>query len=157
MPPFGQTLRLWRGHRRLTQAKLAQAAHLPRPNLCAIERGRREVSLTTLRALALALDVTPGVLVDGVAPPTSGPTALSREAIEHVADAVAHGTSPRHPAERPLTELLRAVTVDAPAGRRSAEAAWLHLKAAYPAALVRTLLDRVAARQPITRHEPGTN
>jgi len=157
MLPFGQTLRLWRNHRGLTQATLAQAARLPRPNLCAIERGRREVSLTTLRALALALEVAPGALVDGVPPPTSGPTALSREAIERIADAVASGTPPRHPADRQLTALLRAVTADAAAGRRRAEAAWLHLKAAYPAALVDTLLDRIAARQRITRHEPGTN
>lgn len=153
MLPFGQALRLWRTYRRLTQAQVAQVAHIPRPNLCAIERGRREVSLTTLRAVALALEVTPGTLVDGIAPPTGGSTNLSREAIERVADAVAGGTIPRQPSERRLAALLRAVTMGTAAGRRWAQACWLQLNAAYPPALVRTLLDRIASRQRTRSHE----
>lgn len=158
MLPFGQTLRLWRTYRQLTQAQVAQRAHIPRPNLCAMERGRREVSLTTLRAVALALDIAPGTLVDGIAPPTGGSTRLSREAIERVADAVAGGTTPRQPSERRVAALLRAVTMETPVGRRRTQASsWLQLNAAYPPALVRTLLDRIAARQRMHAHEPRAN
>lgn len=158
MLPFGQALRLWRAHRQLTQAQVAQSAHIPRPNLCAMERGRREVSLTTLRAVALALDITPGTLVDGIAPPTGGSTRLSREAIERVADAVAGGTIPRQPSERRLAALLRAVTMETSVGRRRTQASsWLQLNAAYPPALVRTLLDRIAVRQRMHAHEPRAN
>jgi transcriptional regulator with XRE-family HTH domain len=61
--PFGETVLAWRLARGMTQAALARAACIPRPNLSAIERGDREVTLKTLRALALALEVRPGVLV----------------------------------------------------------------------------------------------
>ncbi len=154
MLPFGQTLRLWRTHRGLTQAQLARAAAVPRPNLCAIERGHREVSLTTLRALALSLEVSPGTLVDGLPPPQPGGLRrLSREAIERVADAAHSGPLPDDPAERALGELLCIVTSAARGGRRRAEAAWLGLKATYPPELVETLLRRVAARKRQAGHE----
>lgn len=65
MIPFGQAVLLWRLHRGLTQQTLAVKARVPRSNLSAIERGKREVSLRTLRSLALALEVRPGVLADG--------------------------------------------------------------------------------------------
>ena len=88
MLPFGQTVRVWRVHRGMTQQQLAQAAHIPRPNLSAIEQGKREVSLSTLRALALALEVQPGVLVDGIPPSLSGgmSSPFSRKALEEIAD-----------------------------------------------------------------------
>lgn len=87
MLPFGETVLLWRIDRRMTQDDLAQAAKISRPNLSAIERGEREVTLKTLRSIACALDVRPGVLVDGVAP---GPkaTRLSRDDLERIARAV---------------------------------------------------------------------
>ncbi|HMF41326.1 MAG TPA: helix-turn-helix transcriptional regulator, partial [Polyangia bacterium] len=68
MQPFGETVLAWRLARGMTQAELGRAARIPRPNLSAIERGDREVTLKTLRALALALDVRPGVLADGIPP-----------------------------------------------------------------------------------------
>ena len=69
--PFGQAVMLWRRQGGLTQQALARRAGIPQPNLSAIERGGRAVSLTTIRALAAALGVRPGMLVDGM-PPASG-------------------------------------------------------------------------------------
>ena len=89
MVPFGETVLLWRLQRGLTQKELAQRAGVPRPNLSAIERGQREVSLKTVRALGVALGVRAGVLVDGVLPQEEeGTGKLSREAMERIADAV---------------------------------------------------------------------
>lgn len=149
--PFGVTLRLWRLHRELTQAKLARAAGLPRPNLSAIEHGKREVSLSTLRALALALDVRPGALVDGAPPEIVGDVSrFSRESLERIADGAARDTPLRDPAEQALAQRLRLLTVSprrAGRGRRRAtEAAWLSLRAACPPAVLRSLLERVADR-----------
>lgn len=147
--PFGQTLLLWRAHRGMTQAQLAQAARLPRPNLCAIEQGHREVSLTTLRALALALKIPAGTLVDGLAPGEGESPAFSREALERIAAAVTTGRPRRHPAERDLAELLRSVTGPNArrAGKRRAEAAWLTLQAKYPRDVIQTLLERIEGRR----------
>jgi len=108
MGRFGQTVWLWRRHRGLTQAQLAQRTRMARPNLSAIERGRREVTLGTLRALAVALDVQPGVLADGVAPEAHrrGPLSSSRDTLERVADAVAFGRGVADPRERAVVEAL---------------------------------------------------
>src|SRR3989338_8661616 len=108
--PFGQTLLLWRRHRGLTQQQLAAAARLPRPNLCAIERGRHEVSLTTLRALALALKVPAGFLVDGMPPKWDEPLpSFSRRSLERIANAVAYGRPVKVQSERELVSLLYAI------------------------------------------------
>lgn len=155
--PFGQTLHLWRLHRGLTQQELAERAHLPRPNLSAIERGHREVSLSTLRALALALDVSPGSLVDGVAPPRPEvPGTFTRRVLERIADGVVGGAQV-HTDERWLVRLLRQVVrhrVEAAAGRRGAprrgrrvtEAAWTSLRARVPSAILQNLLERIDDR-----------
>ena len=156
--PFGQTLWLWRFHRGLTQEQLARAARIPRPNLSAIERGRREVSLSTLRALALALKIQPGILADGLPPVLPGePAALSREALERIADAATRGIAVNDPTERTLANLLRLLTVhrrlDAGGRRRiergrhrAMDAAWLTLRAACPPAVLRSLLERIDER-----------
>lgn len=159
MAPFGQTLWLWRLERRLTQDALAWRAGISRPNLSAIERGKREVSLGTLRALAAALNVRPGVLVDGVAPSSAEPGAArwSRQALERIAEAVVRGTSVREAREQALVEALRWVLRHrlsarrqlggrARRGKRAAEAAWLRLEAAYPREVIQSALQRIEDR-----------
>lgn len=157
---FGETIRLWRLHRRLTQEQLAQAARLPRPNLSAIEQGEREVSLPTLRALAAALDVRPGLLVDGV-PPVSAqgePPSLSRQTLERIADAVAFDRPVTQPSEQVTVEALRTLLDHRTraahrqwsrprTGRRRALEAWLQLKSLYGRSAIQTLADRVLERQ----------
>jgi transcriptional regulator with XRE-family HTH domain len=107
MCPFGETVLAWRLARGMTQAVLASAAHIPRPNLSAIERGDREVTLKTLRALAVALDVRPGVLVDGVMP-EAGARPLTRETMERVATATARGSGLTDAREAVLSRRLGA-------------------------------------------------
>ena len=163
MIPFGQTVLLWRTHRGLTQAELARRAHLPQPNLSAIERGSREVSLKTVRALALALDVTPGVLVDGLPPIPQ--KSWSRERLERVARAVAQGRSLTDPEERLLAESLNSLVrshrrisgrsfPEARRHQRHSERAWLALTTRHPQNQVQTLLQRVTEhlrKRPATR------
>ena len=165
MLSFGQTLRMWRAHRRLTQQALAQKARLPRPNLSAIERDKRDASLATIRMLAAALELNPGALVDGLAPPSGeGSPRFSREALERIADAVVDGVRPHHPTERTLAELLRRVMRYRLAlasqrrglprgGKRAEESAWLTLQASIPAALLRSLLERIEDR--LRAHAPS--
>jgi transcriptional regulator with XRE-family HTH domain len=107
MGPFGETVLAWRLARKMTQAELAQAAGIPRPNLSAIERGDREVTLKTLRALAVALDVRPGALVDGEMPDVD-PRPLTRERMERIARATAHGTPLTDPREARMSRRLGA-------------------------------------------------
>lgn len=65
---LGESVYLWRLAKGLSQESLALKAGIPRPNLSAIEQGRQDITVATLRALSFALGVNPGVLVDGIAP-----------------------------------------------------------------------------------------
>ena len=168
MPPFNQTVLLWRLHRGLTQGVLARHTRISRPNLSAIERGRREVTLGTLRALAAALGVRPGILVDGV-PPASADgrsPSLSRETIERIADAVAFDRSVTEPDEQVTVEALQTLLGHRTravyrqrgrprTGRRTTLAAWVRLKSLYGRAAIQTLADRVLERQ--RAHEPKSH
>jgi transcriptional regulator with XRE-family HTH domain len=159
MLPFHQTVWSWRLHRGLTQATLASHAGITRPNLSAIEQGRREVSLKTLRALAGALGVRPGLLVDGIPPesPSGEPAPVSRATLERLADAVALHR-PARPDERPAVDALRALlgprllaARGQPArsrmSRRTVLAAWVKLTGLYGRPAIQTLADRVRERQ----------
>lgn len=157
--PFPGTLILWRLERGFTQEELARRAGILRPNLSAIERGGRNVTLSTLRRLARALDLQPGVLADGIPPRAAeGREPLSREEMGRVADAVVHGKPVRNERERALVRALRSVVWhrlprlqrqgrDTRRGFRSAAGAWLWLQSAYPPAAVRSLLQRISDRE----------
>ena len=56
-------VKILRAHRGLTQVELAAAAGLSRPYLTEIETGRKEGSVTALKAIASALDVPAGLLL----------------------------------------------------------------------------------------------
>lgn len=158
--PFGQTIVLWRAHLRLTQEALARKAGIPRPNLSAIERGRREVTLPTIRMLAATLGVRPGTLVDGVPPASAegGGPSLSRQAIERLANAVALNQQVQDPQERMAVEALRLLLAQRRraaahqwgrprVGRRRLLAAWLQLKSVYGRSAIQTLAERILERQ----------
>ena len=51
-------VRVWREHRGLTMAALAERAGIARPYLSQIETGKRDGTAQTMKKLALALDVT---------------------------------------------------------------------------------------------------
>ena len=102
MIPFGHCLQLWRKKRGMSQALLAQKAGVPQPNLSAMERGEREVSLRTLRALAFALEIPAGLLADGVGPEAEKPLVLTRDRLERVAQAVSEGKALADPQENQL-------------------------------------------------------
>lgn len=156
MAPFGETVLLWRLQRGLTQGDLARRAGVPRPNLSAIERGQREVSLKTVRALALALDVRPGVLVDGIAPEEEGAGELSREAMERIADAVVGKRVLPEAREQALADQLKRLVrsrlrAAGPMAKgaarlsRGSDRAWLSLSG-YPQAVIESLVSRILER-----------
>lgn len=85
MIPTGQAIYLWRRDKGLTQAQLAQASGLPRPNLSMIEQGGRDLTLGTLRRIAKVLEVNPGVLVDGIPPKSHERKVWTRENLDRIA------------------------------------------------------------------------
>lgn len=156
MLPFGETVLSWRLARGMSQAALAQAARMSRPNLSAVERGDREVTLGTLRRLALALGVRPGVLADGE-PPTPMSEPVGRAALERIAHAARCGAGARNEGEQRLGALLaaaastrilghdepRTATANRRRSTRNAERAYLMLKSTTTPAVVASLVDRL--------------
>ena len=142
----------------LTQAELARRAHMTQPNLSDIERGAQEISLRTLRALAFALDVRPGLLVDGVPPhQIDAPAALDRQALERTAASIAgqHVRLRKHEQEiAGLLGLIMRQRIGALQGRtranrskrRSVRAAWMTLRARYPKPVIESLIQRISER-----------
>ncbi len=74
---IGRRIRTARNARGLTQAVLAEAASVEEPTIRAIEAGRRGPSVETLVAIARALDVHAGILLDD-APPATGDDEAAR-------------------------------------------------------------------------------
>ncbi len=154
MLTFGDNLLLWRLHRSLSQVRLAALANLPRPNLSDIEKGKRDVTLSTIRSLAHALDVSPGTLVNAEPPkPEHWKENLTRESMERIARSVARGIYPEDPAERHVSILLKDVLhcslqsvqtrkKHLPLPGRKSDRAWLLLRALYPAELLDSLIMR---------------
>ncbi len=68
---FGDGVRQLRAARGISQAELAHAAGLHPTYVSGIERGRRNVSLLNIVALAEALDVGPSELLRGLSLPGS--------------------------------------------------------------------------------------
>jgi transcriptional regulator with XRE-family HTH domain len=154
MVAFSENILLWRLHRSLSQEKLAAMAGIPRPNLSDIEKGKRDVTLSTIRSLANALRVSPGSLVDGKPPrPANWKEDLSRGSMERIASSVAHGRPPEDPAEcevyKLLTEVVSCSIRSAGTGKKHlpmpssrSSHAWLLLRALYPAETARSLVAR---------------
>ncbi len=66
---------------------------VPRPNLSDIEKGKRDVILSTIRSLANALNVSPGTIVNAEPPkPEHWKEHVTRESMERIASSVARGT-----------------------------------------------------------------
>ncbi|HXU60996.1 MAG TPA: helix-turn-helix transcriptional regulator [Polyangia bacterium] len=151
MAPFGETVLAWRLARGMSQAEVARAARLPRPNLSAIERGDRDVTLRTLRALAAALDVRPGALVDGELPGQDGPP-LSRGALERVASAAATGGPKLNTLSRRLRLVIGGESGADDRGRRlgprAGDAAYFGLRVSQPPQTIASLVDRARAKIP---------
>jgi transcriptional regulator with XRE-family HTH domain len=63
---FGENVRVARKARGWTQEDLAHETGLASVQVSRIERGVREIRLTTLLRLVVALDISPELLLDGL-------------------------------------------------------------------------------------------
>ena len=163
---FGQNLYLWRAFKGLSQKELAKGSGVPRPNLSAIEKGKREVSLSTLRALAATLGTDPGVLVDGIGPVSFKDLDLSRGSLERIAE-ICLGISrkPRRDNReaaigamlaaviRNRTNALDGIYKKTLGERHTDTVNWLMLKSALGERVLNSLLSRLAKHAGLKRRK----
>lgn len=152
MLALGPTIVLWRTARGFSQQQLAERCRLARPNLSAIESGKRDITIGTLRALADALEVRPGVLVDGEAPGKESHKPLTRELMERIARDVSQGRTGGDESQlvadlavlaRSRIEIRRGIVTRRRRGVRAMNAAWLRLKARCTSAELESLIRRI--------------
>lgn len=68
---FAARVRGLRKARGLSQGEFAEHAGMHRTYISSVERGRRNVALVNVLRLASALDIDPGVLLEGLSVPSS--------------------------------------------------------------------------------------
>jgi transcriptional regulator with XRE-family HTH domain len=87
---IGHYIMSWRRHRGMTQVELAGRAHLSRPYVSRLEKGKADPALSALRQLAVALNIRIGQLIEELPPERS----LSRNEMDQLArGALRPGTS----------------------------------------------------------------
>lgn len=166
MITFGDNLYLWRIFKGLTQGELAKKAGIPRPNLSAIESGKRDTTLTTLRLLAAALGIAPGILVNGTGPISFKGARFSRTALENIALASTGKAARLSPQEKNIADFLAGIIRN----RINAEekkynntlkktqlhaANWLMFKGALGKELISNLLSRAAKHIELSGEYPN--
>ena len=85
MLPIGQKIYLLRLQKGITQAQLGSRAGISQANLSSIERGKRDLTVSTLVRICLALGVKPASLFEGEA--VRSGFSFSRNFVERIARA----------------------------------------------------------------------
>lgn len=154
MLSLGRTLYLWRRERGLSQEALARLAGVSRPNLCVIEREGRDITLATLKRIARALQIRPGLLADGIPPRETSRKRWTRENLDRMARWLAGESFPLSGKERKFALLARSLMkrklgLTGRYGRRLPRTAreerkdWLMAKAEFGISELENLLSRV--------------
>ena len=146
MQESGQIISRIRRERGLTQGQLARRAAIPQSNLSNIEIGKRDLTVSTLRRIALALEVSAARLLEE--PLKKGVSAglFTRSRVEKIARAVVTGEGALSVFETELVSLLRYLAPETARGRfssRKAEMAWSRLKVMISPTEIKTILQKV--------------
>jgi transcriptional regulator with XRE-family HTH domain len=144
MLPISRAVYLWRIKQGLSQQELAARAGLPRPNLSYIEQGARDVTLSTLRRLAEALGIRPGVLAEGIPPESYQSQVWSRENLDRLAHYFVGQKVRLNAREQKAAKLLQPLfNKAARRGARRADQSFLIAKCLFDPAAFKNLVTRV--------------
>ncbi len=162
---LAENIYLWRIFRKLSQEELAKNTGIPRPNLSAIESGKREPSIRTLRLLANSLKISPGMLINGTPPIDFKKCDLSRDSLEAIVYASFNKTTNRlSPYQKTINSILsgviknkinakKKVNRNIRRYRRTYINNWLMLKASLERDALNNLLARLDKK--LTLYENG--
>ena len=131
----------------MTQRELARSSGIPQPNLSRIEKGRQDLSLTTLVRIAAALGVAPARFLE--TPRACAPRPLTRELIEKIANAAAGPGEGQTGDVARYALWFRQIFPKAGRGRVSTkriERSWLRLKERFTPGEIRNICQRIRER-----------
>ena len=137
----------WRIRRKLTQHQLAKRVGIPQPNLSNIEKGKRDITVSTLERISIALGVKPAQLLEwedaGIFQKN---VVWTRRRLESLAESVVNPNSDLSSTEKRLGELIRQL-VPLPGKRRQSVKktvnAWTELKVYLTTQEIKTIHQRI--------------
>ena len=131
----------------MTQEELAQKAGVPQPNLSQIEKGKRDLTVSTLKRISAALEIKAGELIDGPESiALSSPFKFTRPRIERIARAVVHNGKKISPSEREFVRLLCCILPAKTSQKKSlrkTQQAWAELSQGCSKQEIQSLLGRI--------------
>jgi len=134
--------------KKMSQAELAQRAGLAQANLSNIEKGKRDLTVSTLIRIASALEIKPSRLIDPEVP--SKPPVFTRDKIEKLAESVLDPGVLAPRGLQKLAVLFRQILPDKNlrASEKKINLAWEQLRQRLPENKIKGILSRVEdARQ----------
>jgi transcriptional regulator with XRE-family HTH domain len=151
MMTVGQDIYRRRIEAGITQLELVRRTGIPQPNLSNIEKGKQDMTVSTLIQIAWALGVKPGELLESQVGPRQKPFPLTRELVEKIAKALFDDRTPLSPAEQTVVSCLKQIIPGIGPRRKSAKEinrAWFQLRRWFREDEIRFLVERVEGRRP---------
>lgn len=142
MTSIGYQISQKRREHGLTQLELAKRAGLPQPNLSNIEKGRQDLTVSTLIRIARALGVSPRQFFGET---NSSQVPFTRLRVERLAESVWNLTSPVSKEDLWIVERLRMLlpgVLKRSVGRMAVERAWFELRSRYKPNEIKLLIQR---------------
>lgn len=143
----GQIISKIRQEKGLTQSELAMRAAVPQSNLSNIEMGKRDLTVSTLKRIARALDVPAARLLDEPRhEPAASSESFTRARVERIASAVVTDAKSRSSLEAEIVSLLRYLSPETGKGRfssRTALLSWSRLKTLISPIEIKTILEKI--------------
>ena len=147
MLSIGQGIYIQRVEKGVTQANLVGKTGIPQPNISNIEKGKQDITVSTLFKICRALEISPSDLLDRCYQNTTRKSVVfQRSLLERIAKAVVHKKKGLRAEEARIADLFRAVL---PAKRRKSVRlkevyrAWTKLRQCLSGEEIRTLLERI--------------
>ena len=142
---MGQKLCLLRLQKGITQGELSRRSRIPQSNISNIEKGKQDLTISTLLKLCSALEVKPADVFKEDLPPQRLP--FTRVSVERMAKAIVEGSWERlSPSEEEIARLF-ADLLPQPRRRalpaREIHHAWYELRKKLADEEIRILLERI--------------
>ncbi len=143
MIPIGSQIYLRRLEQNLTQAELAKKVGIPQPNLSNIEKGKHDITVSTLRKIAVAFNIHPAEFFKDTGEGLQ--SHLSRRKIEQIAKKVAEEPNPSHRQKDSLVSLYQKVLPYKGRVRvKELQKSWLKLRSKCNSQEINAVQERVA-------------
>ena len=140
---IGQKLTYERIRKGMTQLEFSRRSGIPQANLSNIEKGKQDITVSTLLKICDALALSPSSLFREE---RSAPPSLTRASLERMARAVLEPAVKLSPEERAIVSHIRILMPGVqrrPLAEKKIRDAWYELKKKLPSEAIRGLLERI--------------